>query len=160
MKYPCTWRQVLWALCWLIMLIQFLSFLYKVLHVRHQYYLFSLFRFASSTRTSRESKKPDLWLLQWSLSQWIGTIVMVWSQCGRAAKPYSGFQRFEKVFFFNHTFYKYIFLSFRSFLILIIVESTEVLIYCAIVYKGGLALNSILWINDIHTYTSAIQIKI
>jgi hypothetical protein len=77
------------------------------------------------------------WLLQWSLGQWIqwiGRISMVWSQCGRAARPWI-FQRFEKVFFLNHTFYKYIF--FLSFLILII-------LYCAIVYKGGLALNSIL----------------
>jgi hypothetical protein len=51
--------------------------------------------------------------------------------------------------FLNHTFYKFFF--FFSFLILSIVESTEVLIYCTIVYKGGLALNSIL-LNKQHTY--------
>jgi hypothetical protein len=42
--YP-TWRQVLWALCWPIML------RFSFCHFFTRWYLFSLFRFASSTRT-------------------------------------------------------------------------------------------------------------
>jgi hypothetical protein len=40
------------------------------------------------------------WLLQWSLSQWVARIGMVWSQCGLAANLWI-FQRFEQVVFFE-----------------------------------------------------------
>jgi hypothetical protein len=50
------------------------------------------------------------------------------------------------LFFFNHTFYILI-PNFNH-----CVESTEVLIYCAIVYRGGLALKSIL-LNKRHIHT-------
>jgi hypothetical protein len=109
--------------------------------------------------TARWLLDPDSWLLNyarwlldnlWSLGQWIGRIGMVWSQCRRAARPWI-FQRFEKVFFCFFWTEHFINIFFFSFLILSIVESTEVLIYCTIVHKGGLALNSIL-LNKRHTY--------
>jgi hypothetical protein len=92
---------------------------------------------------------------------WVNeSVELAWSDLNVIGRQDPEYSNDLKMFFFvflNHTFYKYFF--FLSFLILSIVESTEVLINCTIVYKGGLALNSIL-LNKQHTYIHTLVIVV